>query len=171
MQAGSICPQITPPLIAAQLEQESGWRADAVAHNPASRGGDAMGIAQFQQGIWDTWGEDGNGNGTISPWEPEDAIMSQGRLMCDHGAWADRQVAAGALTGDVVDLALAAYFCGRQCVLNAGGVPAGGLAAACSWRTRPGCWCRVGASCGRRLRRGCLAARWAASHRTTAQQS
>ena len=130
IRAGSICPQITAPLIAAQIEQESGWNPSAVAHNPESRGGDAMGIAQFQQGTWDTWGQDGNSNGTVNLWEPEDAIWSQGRLMCAHVERATRQVSAGTLTGDPVDVALAAYFCGRQCVLDAGGVPSGGLAAA-----------------------------------------
>lgn len=129
VRAGSICPQITPPLIAAQIEQESNWNPDAVAHNPASRGGDAMGIAQFQQATWDTWGEDGNDNGTASPWEPEDAIWSQGKLMCAHVAWAERQLAAGTVTGDPVDLALGAYFCGRGCILDNGGLPAGGIAA------------------------------------------
>lgn len=130
VRAGSICPEVTPPLIAAQIEQESNWNADAVAHNPASRGGDAMGIAQFQQATWDEWGQDGNGNGVASPWEPEDAILSQGTLMCAHVQWANQQLAAGRLTGDPVDLALAAYFCGRGCVSDAGGVPSAGLAAA-----------------------------------------
>jgi murein DD-endopeptidase MepM/ murein hydrolase activator NlpD len=87
-----------------------------------------MGIAQFQQATWDEWGQDADGNGVASPWEPEDAIWSQGRLMCAHVEWAQRQRALGALDGDPVDLALAAYFCGRQCVLDAGGVPPGGLA-------------------------------------------
>ena len=130
VRAGSICPEIAPPLIAAQIEQESNWNPDAVAHNPPERGGDAMGIAQFQQGTWDTWGVDGNGNGVASPWEPEDAILSQGTLMCAHVQWANQQRSAGRLTGDPVDLALAAYFCGRGCVSDTGGVPSGGLAAA-----------------------------------------
>jgi murein DD-endopeptidase MepM/ murein hydrolase activator NlpD len=129
IRAGSICPHITPPLIAAQLEQESSWTPDAVAHNPPHRGGDAMGIAQFQQATWDTWGEDANSNGINSPFDPEDAIWAQGRLMCDLVTWAQRHWATGALHGDPVDLALAAYFCGRACLLAAGGVPAGGLTA------------------------------------------
>lgn len=129
IRAGSVCPQITPPLIAAQIEQESGWNPDAVAHNPPERGGDAMGIAQFQQATWETWSEDANGNGVNSPYDPEDAIWAQGRLMCDLVAWAQRQIATGALDGDPIDLALAAYFCGRACILAAGGVPSGGLTA------------------------------------------
>jgi murein DD-endopeptidase MepM/ murein hydrolase activator NlpD len=129
IRAGSICPEITPPLVAAQIEQESNWHPDALAHNPPERGGDAIGIAQFQAGTWATWGEDANGNGTNSPWDPEDAIWAQGALMCDLVAWANRLLDAGAVDGDPVDLALAAYFCGRGCIRASGGVPAGGLAA------------------------------------------
>lgn len=128
IRAGSICREITPPMVAGQVEQESGWNPRAVAPNPQDAGGDAMGIAQFQQATWDEWGLDINGNGEDSPFDPEDAIWAQGRLMCANVNWAGHQVAADRLTGDVVDLALAAYFCGRQCVLDAGGVPGGGLA-------------------------------------------
>jgi hypothetical protein len=129
IRAGSICPEVNPPLIAAQIEQESGWNPDAVAHNPPQRGGDAMGITQFQGGTWAAWGEDANGNGTNNPFDPEDAIWAQGRLMCDLVAWAQRHLPTGTLEGNPVDLALAAYFCGRACILAAGGVPAGGPAA------------------------------------------
>lgn len=128
VRAGSICPTVTPPLIAAQIEQESGWDPDAVAHNPSERGGDAMGIAQFQQATWNTWGEDADGDGAAGPFDPEDAIWAQGKFMCANVEWAKRQIDLGALEGDPVDLALAAYFCGRGCVASAGAVPAGGLA-------------------------------------------
>jgi murein DD-endopeptidase MepM/ murein hydrolase activator NlpD len=128
IRGGSICPEITPPLVAAQIEQESGWNPDAVAYNPPERGGDAMGIAQFQQATWNHWGRDADGDGVDSPFDPEDAIVVQGTLMCANLEWAGRQVDIGLLEGDPVDLALAAYFCGRGCVTAAGGVPAGGLA-------------------------------------------
>jgi len=128
IRAGTICPQVTAPLIAAQIEQESDWRAGAVAHNPAERGGDAMGLVQFQASTWGSWGSDADADGTSSPFDPEDAIWAQGRLMCDLVAWADRNLTAGNLHGDPVDLALAAYFCGRGCIVEHGGVPAGGLA-------------------------------------------
>src|SRR3954451_11866896 len=39
MRAGSTCPQITAPMVAAQLDLESSWNANAVAHNPAADGG------------------------------------------------------------------------------------------------------------------------------------
>jgi murein DD-endopeptidase MepM/ murein hydrolase activator NlpD len=128
VRAGSICPRITPPMIAAQIDLESAWSPDAVAHNPPERGGDAIGIAQFQLGTWAAWGEDYDGDGRNAPEDPEDAIHAMGRLMCDLVAWAQQHVGAGRLTGDAVDIAWAAYFCGRGCVLDAGGVPAAGLA-------------------------------------------
>ena len=128
VRAGHLCPEITPALIAAQIDQESGWNKDAVAHNPPANGGDAMGISQFQQATWNTWGADYDGDGTASPYDPEDAIMAQGRLMCDNIEWAKGKVGAGKISGDLIDLALAAYNCGRGCVETSGGVPASGQA-------------------------------------------
>jgi hypothetical protein len=128
IRAGSMCPQIGPPMIAAQVELESSWNPAAVAHNRAERGGDAIGIAQFQTGTWATWGGDYDQDGRNEPSDPEDAIVAMGRLMCDHVAWAARGIEAGTLSGDALDLAWAAYFCGRSCVTPAGGVPAAGLA-------------------------------------------
>ncbi len=128
VRAGSLCPQITPPMIAAQIDLESSWRADAVAHNPPDSGGDAIGIAQFQLGTWATWGGDYDHDGRNAPDDPEDAIYAMGRLMCDLVAWAKRGIGTGILSGAEVDIAWAAYFCGRGCILAAGGVPAAGLA-------------------------------------------
>jgi Peptidase family M23 len=128
VRAGSICPQISPPMIAAQIDLESSWDANAVAHNPAENGGDAIGIAQFQLGTWATWGGDYDHDGRNAPDDPEDAIYAMGRLMCDLVAWADRNIGAGLLDGNPLDVAWAGYFCGRGCILDAGGVPAAGLA-------------------------------------------
>ncbi|MEN3308873.1 MAG: hypothetical protein V7603_5075 [Micromonosporaceae bacterium] len=128
LRAGALCPQVGPAEIAAQIDLESSWNPDAVAHNPSERGGDAMGIAQFQAGTWQTWGGDRDNDGRNSPYDPEDAILAQGYLMCDLVEWATGHVAAGRLRGDLLDLAWAAYFCGRVCVLDAGAVPSAGLA-------------------------------------------
>ena len=128
IRAGSICAQVGPPMIAAQIDLESGWDAEAVAHNPLANGGDAIGIAQFQLGTWATWGGDYDRDGRNAPIDPEDAIYAMGRLMCDLAVWADRNIGTGLLHGDALDLAWAAYFCGRGCILAAGGVPAAGLA-------------------------------------------
>lgn len=117
LKAGGLCPQITAPLIAAQIEQESGWNPEAVS--PAG----AQGISQFMPGTWPSWGRDDDGNGRISPLDPGDAIMAQGRLMCANAAFAEAGIKAGTLTGSVTDLALAAYNAGRGAVTEAGGVP------------------------------------------------
>jgi len=130
LQAGSLCPELGPAEIAAQIDLESSWNPNAVAHNPPERGGDAMGIAQFQAGTWATWGHDYDNNGSNSPYDPGDAIVAMGHLMCDNVAWAKQMLAAKPprLHGDVLDLAWAAYFDGRGGILAAGGVPAAGLA-------------------------------------------
>ncbi|MDG4833024.1 M23 family metallopeptidase [Solwaraspora sp. WMMD1047] len=128
VRAGGICPEVISPMIAAQLDVESSWRLDAVAHNPADHGGDAVGIAQFQLGTWRTWGDDYDRDRRDGPDDPEDAIYAMGRLICANVDWAGRAVRAGRLRGDALDLAWAAYFCGRGCIENAGGVPAAGLA-------------------------------------------
>jgi murein DD-endopeptidase MepM/ murein hydrolase activator NlpD len=54
--------------------------------------------------------------------------MAQGMLMCDLVKWARQGVAEKSLVGDVIDLALAGYNCGRGCVQSAGGVPSAGQA-------------------------------------------
>mgnify|MGYP003493080896 FL=1 len=126
LRAGSICPAIGPAELAAQIDLESSWNPDAVAHNPPERGGDAMGIAQFQAATWRTWGADIDGDGRNSPFDPEDAIMAMGRLMCDTVTWASQQLAAGRVRGNPLDLAWAAYFAGRASILATGGVPAAG---------------------------------------------
>jgi len=45
-KAAQTCPGITAPLLAAQLEQESGWNPSAVS--PAG----AQGLSQFMPGTW-----------------------------------------------------------------------------------------------------------------------
>jgi soluble lytic murein transglycosylase-like protein len=100
-QAGGQCPQITPALLAAQLNQESGF-------DPHSRSAvGAMGIAQFMPDTWASWG-----HGDV--WNPADAIPAQARLMCALAARYHGQT----------DLALAAYNCGPGPVDAAGAVPA-----------------------------------------------
>lgn len=114
-QAGALCPQITAPLIAAQIEQESGWQPDAVS--PLG----AQGLSQFMPGTWPTYAEDDAGDGNISPFNPPDAIMAQGRYMC---ALVGRVQDSPDLAGqDVLTLALAAYNAGLDNVTKYAGVP------------------------------------------------
>ncbi len=113
-QAAQTCPGITAPLLAAQLEAESGWNPNAVS--PAV----AQGLSQFMPGTWIGEGVDGDGDGVRDPFNPADAIASQAAFMCKllAAVTADRS-----LTGDPIDLALAAYNAGLGAVQRHNGVP------------------------------------------------
>jgi murein DD-endopeptidase MepM/ murein hydrolase activator NlpD len=113
-QAAQTCPGITAPLLAAQLEQESGWNPNAVS--PAG----AQGLSQFMPGTWIGEGIDGDGDGVRDPFAPADAIASQASFMCKLFAavTADRS-----LTGDPIELALAGYNAGLGAVQRYNGVP------------------------------------------------
>lgn len=117
LAAGSICTAITPAVIAAQDQVESGWNPDAVS--PA----DAEGIAQFLPSTFASWGRDDDGTGNVSPFNPADEIMAQGRYDCSLADLMSRLVASGQVSGSVVDLALASYNAGPEAVEAARGVP------------------------------------------------
>lgn len=117
MKAGSICTEITPSLIAGQIEAESGW--DPKALSPAG----AQGIAQFMPATWKSHGVDANGDGVADPFDPIDAIASQGQFMCKLVDTVKAYVASGQATGNVVDLALAAYNAGPGAIQQYRGIP------------------------------------------------
>jgi cell wall-associated NlpC family hydrolase len=120
LQAGSLCPEVGAPLVAAQIEAESGWNPQAVS--PAG----AQGLSQFMPGTWPSYGKDSDGNGRVSPFDPGDAIVAQGRFDCVLVGEMKTAVASGQVTGDVVDLVLASYNAGSGAVRLAGGVPQNG---------------------------------------------
>ncbi|UZF59358.1 NlpC/P60 family protein (plasmid) [Gordonia polyisoprenivorans] len=115
IKAGKMCPEIGAPVIAAQIEVESGWNPAAVS--PAG----AQGLSQFMPGTWPTYAVDANGNGTASPFDPPDAIMAQAKFDCTTAAQAKRDLASGRIHGDLLDIVLSAYNCGYGCVLANGG--------------------------------------------------
>ena len=82
--AGTTCPQITPGLLAAQINQESGFNPRAVSST------DAEGIAQFEPGT--------AASNHVDPWDPDSAIHGMARLDC-----------ANVRRFGTVTLALAAY--------------------------------------------------------------
>jgi soluble lytic murein transglycosylase-like protein len=110
-RAGSQCAAITPAVIAAQLNHESGF--DPHAHSAAG----ALGIAQFLPVTWASWGAGGD------VWNPRDAIAAQGRFMCHMANQARADVAAGRASGSVLALALAGYNAGYGRVQHYHGVP------------------------------------------------
>ncbi|WP_443075927.1 C40 family peptidase [Streptomyces sp. TRM 70351] len=108
---GNECPALNPALLAAQLNQESGW-------NPRARSpADAMGIGQFIPGTWAAHGLDANGDGTADVWDPQDAIPSAARYDCTLA----EQVKD--VPGDPTANMLAAYNAGPYAVIKYGGVP------------------------------------------------
>ncbi|NKY59324.1 peptidoglycan DD-metalloendopeptidase family protein [Nocardia flavorosea] len=124
-RAGSLCPEVTPSLLAAQGRQESGFRRGLTS--PAG----AQGLAQFLPGTaTSTNPDDGqpyvidaDGNGVASVWDDGDAIMGQGRYMCAIAHKINGWMAEGRVHGDVVALTLAAYNAGEGAVLASGGMP------------------------------------------------
>jgi cell wall-associated NlpC family hydrolase len=118
LRAGSLCTAITPAIIAAQDQVESSWNPGAVS----SAG--AEGIAQFLPATFVTWGRNDDGTGDVSPFNPRDAIMAQGRYDCSLAALAQNLLSTGQATGTAADVALAAYNAGPGAVEAAHGIPA-----------------------------------------------
>ncbi|WP_432984193.1 RICIN domain-containing protein [Dactylosporangium sp. CA-233914] len=104
--AGSVCAQITPARVAAQLMAASGF-------DPNHRSADgAMGIAQFRAELWSRYEPTAS-----SPWDPGTAIPALGKVMCDL---VTRVTTMG---GDSYRYALAAFRVGIDAVRAAGGLP------------------------------------------------
>ncbi|MEU5836372.1 bifunctional lytic transglycosylase/C40 family peptidase [Streptomyces diacarni] len=110
-KAGSTCPEVTPNLLAALITQESGF--NPTAQSPAG----ASGIAQFVPATWASHGIDGNNDGKKNVQDPEDAIPSAARYLCDIA----KDVKD--VPGDKQKNMLAAYNAGSGTVRKYGGVP------------------------------------------------
>ena len=108
---GSQCAALTPPLLAAQIYQESGFNPKAVSPTGAE------GIAQFEPGTWPNWSSPADGDGLQNPFNPADAIPAMARYDCALA----KDVAK--IPGSVQTNMLAAYNAGLGAVLSADGVP------------------------------------------------
>ena len=111
LAAAASCPGLAPRVLAAQLEQESGWDPLAIS----SKG--AQGLAQFLPRTWKAYAVDGNGDGVKDVFNPRDAIASAAHFDCRLLA----EVAE--VPGDPVRLMLAAYNAGASTVRSYRGVP------------------------------------------------
>ncbi|MFF5173321.1 ricin-type beta-trefoil lectin domain protein [Micromonospora sp. NPDC000089] len=104
VRAGSVCPEVPPAAVAAQLMALSGF-------DPNLLGDDGRrGIAQFLPEVWRAHGPAG-----ASPWDPQVAVPAVGAALC-----ALRRDLVG-LDGDPGLLALAAYRNGPTAVRQTGG--------------------------------------------------
>ncbi|MFJ2868624.1 NlpC/P60 family protein [Kitasatospora sp. NPDC087314] len=110
-QWGTLCPEISPPMLAAQLYQESGF-------DPKAQSGvGAQGMAQFMPDTWASYGTDANGDGKKDVWDPLDAIASAATFDCALA----KDVAK--VPGDRQANMLAAYNAGPYAVAKYSGVP------------------------------------------------
>ncbi|MEV0768516.1 M23 family metallopeptidase [Nocardia salmonicida] len=127
-RGGTVCPQISAPLLAAQGKQESGYRRGLTS----SAG--AQGLAQFLPGTATALAADGqpyvidaDSNGIASVWDDGDAIIGQARYMCDVATKVDTWISQGKVTAPngATELYLAGYNAGEHAVLRSGGFPSG----------------------------------------------
>lgn len=109
-KAGKRCRAFPAPVIAAQIQQESGWDP----HASSSAG--AQGLSQFMPGTWSTWGHG-------SPSDPAAALSAQARYDCSLAKQVSGWKQSGQVHGNVTELALGAYNAGAGAVRAAGGVP------------------------------------------------
>ncbi|WP_406005109.1 peptidoglycan DD-metalloendopeptidase family protein [Streptomyces sp. NBC_00637] len=117
-KSADACTVVTPSVLAAQIDQLTGWSNDSATTSGA------RGIAAFTTADWKTWGKDDDGNGRSSPNDPADAIMAIGRQDCSLARQVTGLRTDGTVNGELVDLTLAAYAVGTDAVTKAGGVPA-----------------------------------------------
>ncbi|MEU9590978.1 M23 family metallopeptidase [Streptomyces sp. NPDC048193] len=115
-RATAECAGVTPALLAAHVDQLSGWQDDSASLSQ-------RGIARFTDAGWKAWGRDDDGNGSSSPHDAVDAIMALGRQDCSLAEKVTALRTKGAVSGDVADLTLAAYTAGVDEVGKAGKVP------------------------------------------------
>ncbi|TWF98495.1 NlpC/P60 family protein [Kitasatospora viridis] len=107
-QAGTgTCAQVTAPLLAAQLYQESGFNPNAVS--PVG----AQGISQIMPATWAQYAV----NNWQNPWDPSQAIPMAAHIDCEYA----KDVAS--VPGDPQANMLAAYNAGTDAVLRYQGVP------------------------------------------------
>jgi len=116
-EAGAECTQIGPLAIAGQIQQESGFNEKLAGPDGAE------GISQMPPDKFKEFGKDDDDSGETSALQAEDSIRAQGRYMCSLAKEIDTLVTNNEITGDRLELTLAAYDAGLDAVKAAKGVP------------------------------------------------
>ncbi|WP_327072043.1 NlpC/P60 family protein [Kitasatospora sp. NBC_01302] len=116
-KAAGTCPEVTGPLLAAQIDTESGWNPNAVSDKGA------QGLSQFMPKTWADVGIDGDGDGRADPLDPADAIMTQAKYDCALAGQMKNDLKQNTVSGDLLSLTLAAYNAGADAVEQNHGIP------------------------------------------------
>lgn len=117
-EAGKLCDAIGPVVIAAQIDEASGFDGSVVGDKGEK------GVSQLPPDIFERYGQDDDDNDKVSALDVKDSIMAQGRFMCDLAGQAQAMIDANEATGSTLDLALAGYRVGMDAVRAAKEVPA-----------------------------------------------
>ncbi|WP_040819988.1 NlpC/P60 family protein [Nocardia jiangxiensis] len=121
-KAGRLCPGIKAPTLAALYAAENGFRYGPTATvSPAG----ALGPGQFMPTTWAVYGKDVHGTGIPDVFDVGDSVMASGHLLCDTYQQIQQWKLSGLVTGDTLDLTIAAYNAGAGAVLRSGGMPSG----------------------------------------------
>ena len=121
-KAGAICDGIKPATLAALYAAENGFRYGPTA--PVSPTG-ARGPGQFMPETWSAYGKDADDDGTTNILGIADPVMASGNMLCDMFEQIGNWKRQGRVSGDTLDLTLAAYNAGAGAVLRSGGMPSG----------------------------------------------
>ncbi|MEZ2123003.1 peptidoglycan DD-metalloendopeptidase family protein [Corynebacterium sp. CCM 9203] len=124
-RGAAVCEAVDAPLLAAQLDHESGFKRGEVS------GAGAQGYAQFVPGTWQKYGyavdDDGNRIGAAGVGDPNrvgDAVMAQAHYMCDIAARVRPKIDSGQLRGvSLTEAMLAGYNAGEGALDTYGGMP------------------------------------------------
>jgi cell wall-associated NlpC family hydrolase len=111
-RAATLCPGLPWPALAGVGKVESDHNRPP---NQVSSVG-AQGPMQFLPATWQTYGLDGNADGSADPFDPADAIPAAADYLCQHGAARD------------LPTAIAAYLCGAATSCLPAAVGQGGYA-------------------------------------------
>ncbi|EOM75603.1 lytic transglycosylase [Rhodococcus rhodnii] len=119
-QAGSVCAEIGPETVASLLSVVSGFRYGVAA--PISPSGE-RGPAQLPPDVWERYAEDADGDGRTDILGVADSTLASGRYLCDTYQQVEAWKREGAVTGDSLDLTLAAYLTSPEQIRFGGAMP------------------------------------------------
>ncbi|GAB3806256.1 glycoside hydrolase family 19 protein [Micromonospora zhanjiangensis] len=113
--AAKECDLISPAILAAQIEVESGFTPDKVGPNGE------QGISQLPPDVFTKYGKDDDNNGRTSALDIADSIHAQARYLCALAKDLKKLLDEKKLTGDLLTLTLFAYRAGLDAVTKSGG--------------------------------------------------